>query len=101
MRQNGKIFAIFVMSGQLRDVVPEYKGLFFGPQYRRHCSYRDNPKGIRSPEIGLDTVKGDAVFYCLFLNLLEMSKSISGTIPVPVAFKAKQSKLFNAVSKII
>lgn len=69
-------FNIFASSSYARAVMPENAGLFLCPQDTRHYPYRGVPKGAQSPCKGLDTVKGNAVFYYLFLNLLSMSKTL-------------------------
>jgi hypothetical protein len=61
---------IFAPSRFVRAVMPDLKGNFyFCPKDRRCYPDRDLPKGIQSPDEGLDTVKGNAV------SLLSMSKT--------------------------
>ena len=70
------IFHTFVLSRITRAATPNYRGIFYlCPQNTRHCPYLSKPKGAQSPGEGLDKVKGNAVFYCPFLNLSKMSKN--------------------------
>lgn len=81
----------FVLSRYLRAVMPDLKGNFyFCPHNTRRYPYRSEPKGAQSPEIGLDTVKGNAVFCYPFLNLSKMSKTISGATAPPLAISAEK-----------
>lgn len=64
-----KILCIFGLSSNTRAVMPEPSGQFFCPTDRRY-PYRGIPKGSQSPCVGLDTVKGNAVFLLPVLKLI-------------------------------
>lgn len=62
------------MSSNHRAIMPDNTGYFFAHKDRRYL-YRELPKGLQSPVIGLDTVKGNAVFCYTLLNISNIMES--------------------------
>lgn len=73
-----KIMIIFAVSSSVRAVMPDNPGNFyFCPQDTRRYPCRDYPKGIQSPDEGLDAVKGNAVYFVTYIkNFVIMNNSL-------------------------